>query len=146
MERFTPLYAITNNMEHVRFDEEDYFHVLVFYGLFYKRNRRHFPMFPYVIETLVEVWENSKLRGKTRGSLGEQHFNFSFSQTSTRVSITVWKHGKCFLFLKHIAWFVLDTMIESQWNQSIPVLNYTNNDAGEKLCFIFIYNIVYNLY
>ena len=94
MERFTPLYAITNNMEHVRFDEEDYFHVLVFYGLFYKRNRRHFPMFPYVIETLVEVWENSKLRGKTRGSLGEQHFNFSFSQTSTRVSITVWKTWK----------------------------------------------------
>ena len=28
-------------------------------------------MFPYVIETLVEVWENSKLRGNTRGSLGE---------------------------------------------------------------------------
>ena len=27
----------------------------------------------------------------------------SFSQTSTRVSITVWKHGKCFLFLKYIA-------------------------------------------
>ena len=23
-------------------------------------------MFPYVIETLVEVWENSKLRGNTR--------------------------------------------------------------------------------
>ena len=22
------------------------------------------------------------------------------AQTSTRVSITVWKHGKCFLFLK----------------------------------------------
>ena len=28
------------------------------------------------------------------------HFNFSFCQTSTRVSITVWKHGKCFRFLK----------------------------------------------
>ena len=28
------------------------------------------------------------------------HFNFSFSQTSTRVSMTVWKHGTCFLFLK----------------------------------------------
>ena len=36
--------------------------------------------------------------GNTRGSLGEleiawKHFNFSFTQTSTRVSITVWKHG-----------------------------------------------------
>ena len=42
MERFTPLYAIayaiTNSMENLRFDKEDYFHVLVFYGLFYKRN------------------------------------------------------------------------------------------------------------
>ena len=28
-------------------------------------------VFPYVIETLVEVWQNSKLRGNTRGSLGE---------------------------------------------------------------------------
>ena len=39
---------------------------LVFYGLFYKRNRKHSPppVSPYVIETLVEVWENSKLRGK----------------------------------------------------------------------------------
>ena len=27
---------------------------------------------------------------------------FRPAQTSTRVSITVWKHGKCFLFLKHI--------------------------------------------
>ena len=45
----------------IRFDEEGYFHVLVFYGLFYNRNRKHFFLvFPYVIETLVEVWENSK--------------------------------------------------------------------------------------
>ena len=45
MERFTPLYAIAyailNGMENLRFDKEDYFHVLVFYGLFYKRNRKH---------------------------------------------------------------------------------------------------------
>ena len=26
-------------------------------------------------------------------------FNFSFSQTSTRVSITVWKYGKCLFFI-----------------------------------------------
>ena len=34
-----------------------------FYALFYKRNRKHFPRGPtwsYVIETLVEVRENSK--------------------------------------------------------------------------------------
>ena len=47
MERFTPLYviayAITNSMENLSFDKEDYFHVLVFYGLFYKGNRKRFP-------------------------------------------------------------------------------------------------------
>ena len=47
MERFRPLYAITyimpilNGMENVHFDKEGYFHVLVFYVLFYKRNRKH---------------------------------------------------------------------------------------------------------
>ena len=35
-------------------------------GLFCKRNRKHFfPVFPYVIEMLVEVWENLKLHGNT---------------------------------------------------------------------------------
>ena len=29
-------------MENLRFDKEGCFHVLVFYGLFYKRNRKHF--------------------------------------------------------------------------------------------------------
>ena len=106
MERFTPLYAIayaiTKSMENLRFDKEGYFHVLVFYGLFYKRNRKHFPPCSHtLIETLVEVWENSKLRGNSRPTGSCSHFNFSFSQTSTRVSITVWKHGKCFLFLKY---------------------------------------------
>ena len=105
MDRFMPLYAIanaiTNSMENLRFGKEGYFHVLVFYGLFYKRNRKHSP------PRVPTRYKN------TRGSLGEleiawntrttrlcSHFNFSFSQTSTRVSITVWKHGKCFLFLK----------------------------------------------
>ena len=32
MERFTPLYAIMNGTENLRFDKEDYFHVLVFYA------------------------------------------------------------------------------------------------------------------
>ena len=35
-------YAILNSMKNLRFDKEGYFHVLVFYGLFYKRNRKHF--------------------------------------------------------------------------------------------------------
>ena len=45
-------------------------------------------MFPYDIK--VEVWENSNQRGNT------SHFNFSYFQTTTGVSRTVWKHGKYF--------------------------------------------------
>ena len=33
-------------MEDLRFDKEGYFYTLVFYGLFYKRNRKHFPRVP----------------------------------------------------------------------------------------------------
>ena len=101
MEKFTPLYAIAyaimNSMENLRFDKEGYFH---FYVLFYKRNRKHFfTVFPYVIETLVEVWENSKLRGNglvfslqflvLPNFHSCSHFNFAFSQTSTRVSTSI---------------------------------------------------------
>ena len=62
MERFTPLYAIayaiTNSMENLRFDKEGYFHVLVFYGLFYRRNRK--------------IFSSVSIRSRnTRGSLEE---------------------------------------------------------------------------
>ena len=84
-------YVITNSAENLRFDRESYFHVLVFYGLFYKRNWKHLPpVFPYVLQTLVEVLKNLKLRENTRTTGSCSHFNFSFSQTSTRVSITVY--------------------------------------------------------
>ena len=68
MERFTPLYAIAYailcSTENLRFGKEDYFHVLVFYtGYFIKEIENIFCVFHTVIETLVEVWENSKLRG-----------------------------------------------------------------------------------
>ena len=59
---YTPLYAILNSMENLRFDKEDYFHVLVFYtGYFIKEifitTRRQIicRLVPYVIKILVEV-------------------------------------------------------------------------------------------
>ena len=64
MERFTPLYviayALVNGMENLRFDKEDYFHVLVFYtGYFIKEiYRKHFSRVPIRYRN-------------TRGSLGE---------------------------------------------------------------------------
>ena len=49
--------------------------------------------------TRVNLGELEKAGGNTRLRLVfPQHF--SFSQTSTRVSITRQKHGTCFLFLK----------------------------------------------
>ena len=114
MERFAPLFAIKyatmNSMENLRFGKEDYFHILVFFmGYFIlKETENMFPVFPYVIETLVKVWKNSKLRGNIRpGSCS--HFNsVSFSQTFTRVSITVWKYGKCLLFRKYCMLFAFE--------------------------------------
>ena len=48
------------------------------------------PVFPYVIETLA-------IRARV---------------SSTSVSITVWKHGKCFLFLKHFDFYLLMTPLQ----------------------------------
>ena len=62
MERLTQLYAIMNSMENLRFGKEDYFHVLVSYELFYKRNRKHFfSCFPYVIHN-KHSWKFGRTR------------------------------------------------------------------------------------
>ena len=64
MERFTPLYAIVNSTENLRFVKEDYLRLLTLRlfntGYFIKEMKIFFPVFPYVVETFVEVWENSK--------------------------------------------------------------------------------------
>ena len=64
MERFTPLYAVAyailEGMEDLRFDKEGYFYVLVFYGLFYKRNRKHF--FPCSHTLYKHSWEFGRIR------------------------------------------------------------------------------------
>ena len=60
METFTPLsaiaYAIFNSMENLRFDKEDYFQVLDFSGLFYKRNRKHFLPCSHTFLVLAVQW------------------------------------------------------------------------------------------
>ena len=63
-----------NSMENLRFDKEGYFRVSVFYGLFYKMNRKHPP--PRV-----------PLRYRNTGR--------------SLCMYTVWKHGKCFYFLNN---------------------------------------------
>ena len=95
MERITPLYVIMDSMENLHFDKEGYFHIFVFYALFYKKNRKHFFLCSH-------TYRNTRV---TLGELEIAPYGSSFSQTSTRVSITVWKHGKCFLFLKYYSQF-----------------------------------------
>jgi len=60
---------------------------------FSKRNRKQ--------ALKSESWENSKKLWKhsLRIMFPQQ---FSFFQTFTHVSITQWKHGTCFLFLKYV--------------------------------------------
>ena len=91
-----------NSMENSRFDKEDYFHVLVLYtGYFIKEIENICSRVPIRYRNtrgplrggqsfVHEVWEGSC-----------SHFNFSFSQTSTRVSVTVWKHENFFYFLNN---------------------------------------------
>ena len=46
MARFTPSHTPSNSMESLRFHKEGYISTCyVFYELFYKRNRKHFPRF-----------------------------------------------------------------------------------------------------
>jgi hypothetical protein len=63
---------------------------LYFFVLYYKTNINIFSVYWYaVISTLVEI-------GKTRST---QFLVFPFS---TRVDITVYQHGKCFIFVKYL--------------------------------------------
>ena len=84
MERFTPLYAIILNMENSPFDKESYFNVLVFYVLFYERNRKHSPpRIPIRYRTTSESLEELEIAWKHSpytGLLQFLHFNFSFSE------------------------------------------------------------------
>ena len=75
LERFTPLYAIAyaimNSIENLRFDKEGYFHVLVFYGLFYKRNKNSFPCF-HKLWKLKHSWKLGRTRNSSLETLSLQ--------------------------------------------------------------------------
>ena len=67
MERFTLYaiaYAILNSMENLHFDKEGYFHVLVFYGLFYKTNRNTYFNFSFPQNSTrvsTNVWKHGNI-------------------------------------------------------------------------------------
>ena len=61
--------------------------------LYYKRNIKHFFRIDTVISTLVKI-------GKTRNCGRRVSTQFLVFPISTPVDITLYQHGKCFIFLK----------------------------------------------
>ena len=62
IERFTPLYAIMNSTDNLRFGKEDYFHVLVFYtGYFIKEIENISPHVPIRYRNTSESLEELEI-------------------------------------------------------------------------------------
>ena len=69
--------------------------------LFYKRNIKHFSVLIYSYINTRENWKNSKLYENTPPCGRRVSTQFLVFPISTRVDITVYQHGKCFIFLKY---------------------------------------------
>ena len=111
MERFTPLrYTPSHTPSYCKRYGEFTFWLVYYTGYFIKEiennfSRVYIQLYSYTCtcRNTRESLEELKIAWKYTHSVNLcSHFNFSFSQTSTRVSITVCKDGKCFLFLKII--------------------------------------------
>ena len=89
--------SIKQYLENSRIDEEGYPTFQFSTSCFIKEIGNVFLfVFPYSYRNTREIWENSfnsKQRGNTRLA--------GVLQTFTGDSTTVWKYGKCFLFLKY---------------------------------------------
>ena len=83
--------------------------------LYYKRNIKHFfridILYSYI--NTRENWKNSKLCENTPPSGRRVSTQFFVFPISTRVDITVYQHGKCFIFLKcNVNFFAFDIKIK----------------------------------
>ena len=80
----------------------------IFYGYFIKEIENIFPVFPYVIETLKEVWENLKWHGNTRHVAGLV-FPLQFLVLSNFHScfLTVWNMANVFYFLNTTSYYFI---------------------------------------
>ena len=70
--------------------------LLKFFVLYYKRNIKHF--FRIDIQLYQHSWKLEKLELEVGRRVSTQFLVFPIS---TRVDITVYQHGKCFIFLKY---------------------------------------------
>ena len=80
----------------------------IFCGLFYKRNRKHFPCVPICYRNTVELWENLKWHGNTRPVAGLV-FPLQFLVLSNFHScfLTVWNMANVFYFLNTTSYYFI---------------------------------------
>ena len=75
--------------------------LLKFFVLYYKRNIKLFSVLIYSYINTRENWKNSKLSENTPPCGRRVSTQFLVFPISTRVDITVYQHGKCFIFLNY---------------------------------------------
>jgi hypothetical protein len=73
---------------------------LYFFVLYYKTNIKLFSVLIYSYINTRGNWENSKLFGNTPPFGRRVSTQFLVLPISIRVDITVYQHGKCFVFVK----------------------------------------------
>ena len=69
--------------------------------LYYKTNIKHFSVLIWSYINTRGNWENSKLCENTPPFGRRVSTQFLVFPISTRVDITVYQHGKCFIFVKY---------------------------------------------
>ena len=107
-------------------NNESYFHAFSsLYRLFYKTEIENI-LFLVPIHNIDTLAYRSlgELEIAWPGNTGScSHFNFLFSQTSTRVSITVWKQGQCFLFLTQKIYLCM-TLVINNYTEVFFILKF----------------------
>ena len=85
--------------------------------LYYKRNKNIFSVLIYSYINTRENWKNSKLCGNCVFT------QFRVFPIFTSVDITVYQHGKCFIFLKYNQIAHLNTKPSKFLKPEVPSLN-----------------------
>ena len=86
--------------------------LLKFFVLNYKRNIKHFSVLIHSYINTRQNWKNSKWCENTPPCGRRVSTQFLVFPISTRVDITVYQHGKCFIFLKYNSYIMLYNIIQ----------------------------------
>ena len=109
--------------------------LLMFFVLYYKRNIKHFFVLIYSYINPRENWKNSKLCENTSPCGRRVSTQFLVFPISTRVDITVYQHGKCFIFLKYNVFSYYQTNDDKLWR-----FRFVYTRCKKKFCAFVPYN------